>query len=101
MAVPTVHDIVQVSGLVKTITNVLLASVQIVPANPDRKGLVIFNNSANSCYVSPENPAVAASCMRLIATFASWECYGPTVYTGPLYCIRNSGSGNVTVWELI
>ncbi len=91
---------IQTGNVSKTVTSVLIASVQILAANPMRKGFVVFNNSANSCYISPDNPVIAASCMRLVATFASWEVYGPAVYTGALYCIRNSGSGNVTVWEL-
>ncbi len=85
----------------KTVTTVATQSVQIAAQNLNRQGFVIFNNSANSCYVSWESPAVAAQCIRIIPTYASWECYGPGVYAGALYCIRNSGTGAVTVWEII
>ena len=89
------------AAFTKTVTTVATASLQIAPANLNRRGFVVFNNSANSCYVTWENPAVAAQCVRLIPTFASWECYGPSVYAGALFCIRNAGTGAVTVWEII
>ncbi len=79
--------------------NVLTTSVVIAPANSLRKGMIIFNNSANSAYVSLAATCVAATCTRLIATYTSWECFWTTYYTGPISAIRNSGTGVMTVWE--
>lgn len=97
--VPTASPYFTSSTPVKTVTSVLMASVQIAAANPDRKGFIIFNNSANSTYIGFANPVVAANCARVIATFTSWDWVYPLCYTGPIYAIRNSGSGAVTVWE--
>lgn len=81
------------------LTNVLLSSVQIAPANPNRKGFIVFNNSTNSTYVTMGATSSSASCTKLIATFTSWECYSP--YTGVLSAIRNAGSGNAVFYDLI
>lgn len=89
------------SGCVETSVNVTTASVILVPANPNRKGVVIFNNSSNSVYVKYAATSVASTCTKLIATYASWEPVSPVCYTGPISAIRNSGSGVVTVFELI
>ncbi len=97
--VPTSQGYYQSSAVAKTSTNVVLVSVKIAEANPNRKGFIIFNNSANSVYVSLTGPAVAATCTRLIATYAAWEWLYPIAYTGEIYAIRNSGTGQVTVWE--
>lgn len=89
-----------VVGIARRIaTNVTTASVQICPDNQYRKGFFIFNNSSNTVYLSFENPCVAAQCIRTIGSFTHWEC-GPTVWTGKIYAIRNSGSGIVSFWEL-
>lgn len=77
----------------------LLLSLVIAPANANRKGIVIFNNSANSCYVSLAGTAVAANCAHIIPTFASWECFWPVMYTGAISAIRNAGTGVITAWE--
>lgn len=89
----------QTSSLTKTATNVLTSSIKIASANAKRIAFIVFNNSANSCYVCFENPAIAAGCARIIATFTSWEYFYPVIYTGDIYCIRNSGTGNCVVWE--
>lgn len=84
----------------KTITSVLLVSVQIVAANPNRKALRIWNNSSNSVYVCTESPALSNRPIEIITTFTSKGL--PDVnYTGALYAIRNSGSGNVVVTEFL
>jgi hypothetical protein len=81
--------------------NVTTTSVVIAPANPNRRGFVIFNNSSNSAYVSLAATSVASTCTRLVAAFASWEMVGGLAYTGPISAIRNSGAGIVTVWEFL
>lgn len=81
--------------------NVLLVSVVIAPANPKRIGFMLYNNSANSTYVTFGPTAVAASCTQIVATFASWPFFYPVCYTGPISAIRNAGSGVCTVYELL
>ena len=89
-----------VGGQPATPVDVRQASVVIAPANPNRMGFVIFNNSANSGYVSLAGVSVASTCTRLIATFTSWEFFPDGMcYTGPISAIRNSGSGVMAVWE--
>lgn len=80
-------------------TLVTTTSVVVAPANPNRKGFIAFNNSGNSTYLSLAPVSVSATCTRLVASFTSWECVTPVVYTGPISAIRNSGTGNVLIWE--
>lgn len=80
--------------------NVILSSVQLVAANPNRKGFIVFNNSTNSTYITLGPVSVAATCSRLLATFASWEVMSGVTWTGPISAIRNAGSGVCTVFEL-
>ena len=87
--------------LVAPPVNVAQASVVIAPANVDRVGWVIYNNGANSVYIVLGSTATSVLCAKILATFATWECYGPAVYTGALSAIRNAGSGAVNVYELI
>ncbi len=82
-----------------TPVNVATTSVVIAPANPNRRGFIVFNNSANSGYISFAATSVASECTRLIATFTSWEMLTPIAYTGALSAIRNSGTGAMTVYE--
>lgn len=81
--------------------NVLLASVVIAPANPERLGMIIFNNSSNSVYVTFGATSASSTCTRLIPTFASWECLGSVIYTGVVSAIRNAGSGACIAYELL
>lgn len=82
-------------------TNVLLISIVVLPANPNRKGFILYNNSANSVYVTYGATSSSASCTRLIPTFASWEVTQGCIYTGIISAIRNAGSGTVVAYELI
>ena len=87
------------SSLVTT-TNVLLVSVQIAAANPNRKAFYIWNNSSNSTYVTLGPTSVSSTPTRLVPTFATWEVNTGTIWTGAISAIRNAGSGTVTVYEL-
>lgn len=80
--------------------NVLLVSTVIAPANPNRKGFYIWNNSANSAYVSLAATSTSAGPTQIVPTFQTWSMVGPLCYQGPIAAIRNSGSGTMTVWEL-
>lgn len=80
--------------------NVLLVSVVIAPANAARKSFYIYNNSANSAYITFGPTSTSATCTALVATFTSFVMSGPVCYTGAISAIRNSGSGVCTVHEL-
>ncbi len=121
LAVQVIRDAfqsIQVSSVpiypTKTATKFVIASASIqatqtvllVPANPNRKGFTVYNNSTNSLYVLAEIPAVGVGGSNLIDFCASnagptsvVKWLGPTVYTGAIYGLRNAGSGSVTCWE--
>lgn len=84
-----------------TAVPVTTQSVVVLAANPNRKGLVIYNNSANSVYMRFDVTVTGATCTRILATYAQWDMVGPTVYQGPIAAIRNSGSGNLIITELV
>lgn len=81
-----------------SITNV---SQLVLPANPDRRGLIIYNNSGNSVYLTFGPTSASNTCTRILATFAQWDMLGPVVYTGEISAIRNSGSGSLIITELL
>jgi hypothetical protein len=78
-------------------------SVLIIPANPNRKGFTIYNNSTNSLYICIQNPAVAANLIDFCGSNAGptsvVKWLGPGVYTGAIYGIRNAGVGGICGWE--
>src|SRR4051812_41942107 len=80
---------------------VVNVSQVVVPRNPGRKGLVIYNNSANSVYLAFAETANSSTKMTLIIpTFAHWVATIP-IYTGPIAAIRNgAGTGNLLITEL-
>lgn len=80
--------------------SILLVSQVVVPANPDRRGLIIYNNGANSVYLTYGPVSVSAACTRILATFAQWEMMGPVIYTGQISAIRNAGAGTLIITEL-
>lgn len=101
--VPLVPSSLRSSRVKVTTTNLPTAnaSAVICAENADRIGFIIWNNSANSCYIGLSSVAVAATCCKIIATFTSWEWLQPTSYTGIISAIRNAGSGTITVWEIL
>ncbi len=81
-------------------TNILLVSVQFLSLNIKRRGLIIYNNSANSVYIAFDTTVNSNTHMSIIIpTFASWVMPLP-VYLGPMSAIRNSGSGTLLITEL-
>lgn len=75
-------------------------SQPIIAPNPDRKGLTLYNNSANTVYCAYAPTTITTSIITFqIATFASWTMPDP-VYTGVISGIRNSGTGTVIATEL-
>lgn len=81
--------------------NVAQASVVIAAANPRRMGYLVYNNGSNSCYICLGATASGALCHKILASFATWECYGPVCYTGVMSAIRNAGTGTINVCELL
>lgn len=79
---------------------ILLVSQKIISANPLRKGLILYNNSANSVYVALGSAANSNTNMTfIIPTFAHLSMALP-VFTGDVYGVRNAGSGVILVTEL-
>lgn len=73
----------------------------LVPANPVRKAFAVWNNGGNSAYVSQTNSGTCSASTpdKIVATFSSWEQWGPAVWTGAICSVRNAGSGTYTVKE--
>lgn len=84
-----------------TTTAVLLVAVRVCAANPDRKGFYLWNNSSNSCYINFGSTVASAAPVAIVPSFQAHVHLGPTVWTGEIWAIRNSGSGNVVVTELL
>lgn len=84
---------------VTTSANVLLASVVIIPANLNRRCLYIYNNSANSAYITFGPTSSSATPTSIIATFTSFVMAAGQVYTGQISAIRNAGNGTMTITE--
>lgn len=80
--------------------SVTTSSVVIVQANPRRRGIIIYNNSANSAYLTYGLTSASNTCTRILATFTQFEMLGPVVYTGAIAAIRNAGSGTLIITEL-
>jgi hypothetical protein len=84
----------------KTTTAVATTSQVIAAANPNRKGFYIWNNSSNSVYISFADTSASAGPTFILATFQSHVMVNGVVWQGVISAIRNSGSGNIVVWEL-
>jgi hypothetical protein len=91
----------QTASVLKTTTASVAAntSALICADNPRRVGLTVWNNSSNSCYISFESPASSAAPVTILATFQTWTHPPGVIYTGPVYAIRNAGTGTWTTWE--
>jgi hypothetical protein len=73
----------------------------VIAANPNRKGLILYNNGANTIYLTfgPTSSSSLTVCIPL-ATFASYLMTTGVIYTGVISGIRNAGSGTVIATEL-
>lgn len=77
-------------------------SAVIAPSNVNRKGLIIYNNTANSIYVCLAGTANASLCAYIVPSFTSLPLLMPVCYTGVLSAIKNAGTtGTVVVHELV
>jgi hypothetical protein len=98
LSVPTATKFTIASAIIPLATSVLL-----FPANANRKGFTIYNNSTNSLYVCIENPANASNLIDFCGSNAGptsvVKWFGTSVPTQAIYVIRNAGVGGVTGWE--
>ncbi len=95
LTAPTGVAVITTTGVIATTGQLLIA------ANPNRKGFYLYNNSANSIYVTFGSPPCAGSNITFIlATFAQFVETMPVHYTGPLCGMHNAGSGTVTITEI-
>lgn len=84
-----------------TTASITNSSVLIAPANPNRRGFTIWNNSANSIYITFGPTSASASPTFILATFATLSFQPPNCWTGEISGIRNTGSGTVTIYEFL
>lgn len=78
---------------ITTVTQVILS------ANPNRVGLLIWNPTANSVYISYSLICDANSQTAIVASNTTWVM-PEAIYTGPISCVRNAGSGGINITEL-
>jgi hypothetical protein len=94
------HQSASDTASLTTSANITTVSVQVVPLNLNRLGFLAWNNSANSAYCCFAATCSSAAPTQIIPTFTSWVWNAPISYRGPIACIRNAGSGTVTITEL-
>ena len=92
---------IQSGTATQTTVSVSTASVQIVAANVNRKGLIVTNVGGNSLYISFGTAPTSALFAVSINTTAGAEKYEMlnAVYTGAVNAIRSSGTSNIVVTE--
>lgn len=88
------------STTVKTVTPVLLVSLVIAAANPNRKDFIIHNNSVSPIYISFGATATTSSPTFTLGAAESYHSNSSFVYRGVISAIRGGGSGNIAVTEL-
>jgi hypothetical protein len=84
-----------------TSANVTLTSVQILGGNPDRRCLYIWNNGANSAYITFGTTSSSASPTAIVPSFTSFVMANGTIYTGPIAAVRNAGAGTMVSTECV
>lgn len=87
------------TATVSTSANVALSSVLISPANSSRRGFILYNNSANSVYITLAPTSGSSTCSLIIASFSNYTFSSFVSYIGPISAIRNAGTGSVIVTE--
>lgn len=79
--------------------SVAQTSVVVLPANPRRVWFSMYNNGANTVYLTYGPTSSGSTPTRALATFASFET-GEVCYTGAISAIRNAGSGTIVSYEM-
>lgn len=86
--------VISVSPTITTLSQVVLAS------NPARVGMVIYNNSANTVYLSFADTANSGTkCGYALPSFTQLAFLQGLIYTGTISGIRNAGTGTCVVTE--
>lgn len=99
---PPVVGFICTTTTVTTSASVTTSSVQILAANPDRIALFIYNNSANSGYLTLGATSTSSTPTFILGTFAqfTWP-FASIIYTGAISAIRNAGLGTFTCTEIV
>lgn len=89
-----------VACITTTSAAVAQSSVVIAKANSKRMGFIIWNNGANSGYLTfgPTSTSSAPQVIHASFTSYTWPFSG-FCYTGPISAIRNAGTGTFTIAE--
>ncbi len=74
------------------------SSIQVLKSNPNRHGLVIYNDAGSKVYVGFGISADPYFTL-VIAPNDHWYCPLP-IYSGVVSAVRNSGSGALLITEL-
>jgi hypothetical protein len=78
-----------------------VTAVDLLAANPNRKGFLLFNDSGQKAYVSLGSPASASVFSILLAANSGYEATQAVVFKGSISALWNgSGSGKMRVTEL-
>lgn len=76
-------------------------SVVVATANPNRKGLLLYNNSTTTVYIAYDSIASTAHLTYAIAAATTWTMPAP-IYQGVVTAVRAStGDGKLLVTELM
>lgn len=85
---------------VTTITNVNSTVQLLLPANPKRQGVTIYNIPANSLYIRLGDGTNGDT--RRIANDSTFDMFNPFVWRGPIYGRRNgTATGAVVITEYL
>ena len=92
---------IQSGTATQTTVSVSTASVQVIAANVNRKGLIVTNVGGSAVYISFGTAPTTSLFAVSINTTAGAEKYEMlnAVYTGAVNAIRSSGTSNVIVTE--
>lgn len=92
-------------ALITPSANITTTAVKIIGANANRKGLSLYNNSANSVYIKLGAAGNSGTDMTaILATFNQLpisQLFPVVIWTGEVWGIRNAGTGQVVATELL
>lgn len=80
--------------------NLTTTASKIASSNPDRKGMTIYNPLAVTVFIDSTNAVSTFTYMFPLAAKAYYEMPAP-IYTGDLWAVCASGSGSLSVRELV
>jgi hypothetical protein len=87
---------------VRTITVAVgLVSIKVLDTYDLRKGLIIYNNSNWSVYITFGVTATLDAPTKIIAPYSDWDVPGPAEWVGEFAAIREGGTGELVFTEFI